>query len=90
NAPVRDQTYMMIINGLIVLGAVMLALYFAVRSFVQRPLGGLVASVKALSDGQYGEPVAAQDRSDEVGSVAKALEGFRFTLADSRRLEDEA
>ncbi|AHF82180.1 methyl-accepting chemotaxis protein [Rhizobium leguminosarum bv. trifolii WSM1689] len=90
NAPVRDQTYLMIINGLIVLGAVMLALYFAIRSFVQRPLGGLVASVKALSDGQYGEPVAAQDRSDEVGSVAKALEGFRFTLADSRRLEDEA
>ncbi|WP_326888338.1 methyl-accepting chemotaxis protein [Rhizobium beringeri] len=90
NAPVQDQTYMMIINGLIVLGAVMLALYFAVRSFVQRPLDGLVASVKALSDGQYGEPVSAQDRSDEVGSVAKALEGFRFTLADSRRLEDEA
>ncbi|WP_106797037.1 methyl-accepting chemotaxis protein [Rhizobium sp. H4] len=90
NAPVNDQTYMMIINGLIVLGAVMLALYFAVRSLVQRPLGGLVASVKALSDGQYEEPVAAQDRSDEVGSVAKALEGFRFALADTRRLEDEA
>ncbi|MBY4608285.1 methyl-accepting chemotaxis protein [Rhizobium sp. 9T] len=90
NAPVKDQTYMMIINGLIVLGAVMLALYFAVRSLVQRPLGGLVASVKALSDGHYEEPVAAQDRSDEVGSVAKALEGFRFALADARRLEDEA
>ncbi|GGD91804.1 methyl-accepting chemotaxis protein [Rhizobium anhuiense] len=90
NAPVQDQTYMMIVNGLIVLGAVMLALYFAVRSFVQRPLGGLVASVKALSDGQYAEPVAAQERSDEIGSVAKALEGFRFKLADSRRLEDEA
>ncbi|ARQ56547.1 methyl-accepting chemotaxis protein [Rhizobium sophoriradicis] len=90
NAPVNDQTYMMIINGLIVLGAVMLALYFAVRSLVQRPLGGLVASVKALSDGQYEEPVAAQDRSDEVGSVAKTLEGFRFALADTRRLEDEA
>ncbi|SCB57715.1 methyl-accepting chemotaxis sensory transducer with Cache sensor [Rhizobium aethiopicum] len=90
NAPVQDQTYLMIATGLIVLGAVMLALYFAVRSLVQRPLGSLVASVKSLSDGRYGEPVAAQDRSDEVGAVAKALEGFRFTLADARRLEDEA
>ncbi|MBX4889167.1 methyl-accepting chemotaxis protein [Rhizobium bangladeshense] len=90
NAPVEDQTYMMIATGLIVLGAVMLALYFAVRSLVQRPLGSLVASVKSLSDGEYAEPVAAQDRTDEIGSVAKALEGFRFKLADSKRLEEEA
>ncbi|MBX5225939.1 methyl-accepting chemotaxis protein [Rhizobium sp. NLR9b] len=90
NAPVQDQTYMMIATGLIVLGAVMLALYFAVRSLVQRPLGSLVASVKTLSDGEYAVPVTGQDRTDEVGSVAKALEGFRFKLADSRRLEDEA
>jgi methyl-accepting chemotaxis protein len=90
NAPVQDQTYMMIVGGILVLGAVMLALYFAVRSFVQRPLGGLVASVNALSAGQYGEPVAGQERGDEIGSVAKALEGFRFALADTRRLEAEA
>jgi methyl-accepting chemotaxis protein len=90
NAPVQDQTYMMIVGGILVLGAVMLALYFAVRSFVQRPLGGLVASVNALSAGQYGVPVAGQERGDEIGSVAKALEGFRFALADTRRLEAEA
>ncbi|EJZ16429.1 methyl-accepting chemotaxis protein, partial [Rhizobium sp. Pop5] len=30
------------------------------------------------------------DRTDEIGSVAKALEGFRFKLADSMRLESEA
>ncbi len=89
-APVRDQTYTMIAGGLIVLAAVMLALYFAVRSFVQRPLSGLVASVNDLSAGNYAEPVAGQDRADEIGSVAKALEGFRFALADTRRLENEA
>ncbi|MBB3656035.1 methyl-accepting chemotaxis protein [Rhizobium sp. BK650] len=90
NAPVQDQTFMMIINGIIVLGAVLLALYFAVRSLVQRPLAGLVSSVKALSDGKYDEAVAGQNRADEIGSVAKALEGFRFALADTRRLEAEA
>jgi methyl-accepting chemotaxis protein len=81
---------MMVVNGLIVLGAVMLALYYAVRLLVQKPLGGLVASVRALSDGKYDEPVAGQERADEIGSVAKALEGFRFALADTQRLEAEA
>jgi methyl-accepting chemotaxis protein len=90
NAPVREQTVMMVVNGLIVLGAVMLALYYAVRLLVQKPLGGLVASVRALSDGKYDEPVAGQERADEIGSVAKALEGFRFALADTQRLEAEA
>lgn len=89
-APVRDQTLMMIVGGILVLAAVMLALYAAVRSFVQRPLGGLVASVKRLSAGEYAEPVAGQERADEIGSVAKALEGFRFALADTQRLEAEA
>ncbi|MEX2741485.1 methyl-accepting chemotaxis protein [Rhizobium mongolense] len=90
NAPVRDQTFMMIAGGIVVLGAVMLALYFAVRSLVQRPLGLLVASVKVLSDGRYEEPVTGQERADEIGSVAQALEGFRFALADTQRLQAEA
>ncbi|CAN7153417.1 methyl-accepting chemotaxis protein [Rhizobium rhizogenes] len=89
-APVRDQTYMMIIGGILVLAAVMLALYAAVRRFVQKPLSGLVASVNSLSAGNYGEPVTGQAGTDEIGSVAKALEGFRFGLADAKRLETEA
>ncbi|MDR6898737.1 methyl-accepting chemotaxis protein [Rhizobium miluonense] len=89
-APVRDQTYMMIVAGILVLAAVMLALYVAVRGFVQKPLAGLVASVNRLSTGNYAEPVAGQAGADEVGSVAKALEGFRFALADTKRLEGEA
>jgi len=90
NAPVQDQTSMMVVAGILVLAAVMIALYLAVRSLVQRPIGGLVASVKALSDGKYEQPVAGQDRADEIGAVAKALEGFRFALADTQRLEAEA
>ncbi|OWK26441.1 hypothetical protein AJ87_04445 [Rhizobium yanglingense] len=34
--------------------------------------------------------MTGQERADEIGSVAKALEGFRFTLADTQRLEAEA
>ncbi|KQV33689.1 MULTISPECIES: methyl-accepting chemotaxis protein [unclassified Rhizobium] len=89
-APVNAQTYMMIIGGLIVLGAVLAGLYLAVRTFVQKPLASLVADVATLGKGTYTQPIAGQDRSDETGSVAKALEGFRHQLADTKRLEAEA
>ncbi|WEX77801.1 methyl-accepting chemotaxis protein [Sinorhizobium numidicum] len=90
NAPVRDQTYMMIVGGLVVLGTVLVGLYLAVRGFVQEPLAGLVHDVQALSNGEYATPISGQDRFDETGSVAKALEGFRHQLADGKRLESEA
>ncbi|KQV44196.1 MULTISPECIES: methyl-accepting chemotaxis protein [unclassified Rhizobium] len=89
-APVNDQTTMMVIGGIAVLAAVMLGLYFAVRRFVKKPLAGLVADVETLSRGVYTNPIAGQDRADETGSVAKALEGFRHQLADTKRLEAEA
>ncbi|MEZ0002880.1 methyl-accepting chemotaxis protein [Sinorhizobium fredii] len=90
NAPVNDQTYMMIIGGIVVLAAVLAGLYLAVRRFVQKPLAGLVHDVETLSNGDYAKPISGQDRSDETGSVAKALEGFRHQLADTKRLEGEA
>ena len=90
NAPVRDQTYMMVIGGLMVLGAVLAGLYFAVRRFVQKPLAGLVSDVETLSNGEFSRPITGQERADETGAVAKALEGFRHQLADNRRLESEA
>ncbi|GMB81023.1 methyl-accepting chemotaxis protein [Shinella zoogloeoides] len=89
-APIHEQTTMMIVGGLLVLGAVLAGLYFAVRFFVQKPLAGLVSDVATLSDGIYTQPVSGQQRSDETGSVAKALEGFRHQLADTKRLEAEA
>ena len=89
-APVRDQTRMMVLGGLIVLGAVLAGLYLAVRKFVQKPLAGLVSDVESLSNGVYTDPISGQERADETGSVAKALEGFRHQLADTKRLEAEA
>ncbi|MBP2235824.1 methyl-accepting chemotaxis protein [Sinorhizobium kostiense] len=90
NAPVNDQTYMMILGGLVVLGAVLAGLYLAVRRFVQKPLSTLVADVERLGSGDYENPISGQDRVDETGQVSKALEGFRHRLADAGRLENEA
>ncbi|MBC2771519.1 HAMP domain-containing protein [Rhizobium sp. AQ_MP] len=90
NAPVEAQTMMMIVGGLIVLGAVMLALFLAVRSLAQRPLHGLVGDVERMTKGDYSTDVSNQHREDEIGLVGKALDGFRHKLAESRTLAAEA
>ena len=90
NAPVEAQTQMMIAGGLIVLGAVMLALFLAVRTIAQRPLHGLVGDVERMIGGDYESEVSNQQRRDEIGLVAKALEGFRHKLAESNMLAVEA
>ena len=89
-AAVEAQTIMMIVAGTAVLGAVMAALFFAVRAFAQKPLHGLIRDVNRLGRGEYAEAVSGQERADELGLVAKALEGFRHRLAESRQLESEA
>ncbi len=90
NAPVEAQTLMMIVGGLIVLGAVMIALFLAVRSLAQRPLHGLVGDVERMTKGDYSSDVSNQHRQDEIGLVAKALDGFRHKLAESHTLAAEA
>jgi methyl-accepting chemotaxis protein len=90
NAPVQEQTVMMLIGAVLILAAVIMALYFAVRHFVGRPLASLVSDVKTLSAGRYDEAVLGQERADETGAVATALEGFRKTLAGMRQVEEDA
>jgi methyl-accepting chemotaxis protein len=90
NAPIEAQTMMMIVGGLIVLAAVMLALFLAVRSLAQRPLHGLVSDVERMTKGDYASDVSNQHREDEIGLVAKALDGFRYKLAESTTLAAEA
>jgi methyl-accepting chemotaxis protein len=87
---VNAQTKLMIIGGLVVLLAALGGLYLAVRRFVQKPMASLVSDVANLSRGDYSTPVAGQERVDETGAVASALEGFRHKLADAVRLEGVA
>ena len=88
--PVRDQTVMMVIGGIAVLLAALAGLFLAARSFVAKPLEGLINDVARMGTGDYGTSVSGQDRKDETGAVAQALETFRHRLADSNRLEAEA
>ncbi|WP_224702942.1 methyl-accepting chemotaxis protein [Devosia aquimaris] len=84
---VDEQTLVLVAGGLVILAAVMIALFLAIRMFVQQPMGSLLREVGRLSDGQLDEAIAGQGRSDEIGAVAVALEAFRHKLAHGRVLE---
>ncbi|AYC99455.1 methyl-accepting chemotaxis protein [Neorhizobium sp. NCHU2750] len=89
-APVEEQTWMMIASGVVLLGAVIVALYFASGSLLRRPLKALLGNVGQLGEGRYDQEVLGQDRNDEIGALARSLEGFRHSLADGRKMASEA
>ena len=84
---VNAQTKLMIAGGLAVLLSALAVLYLASRRLVQRPMAAMLESVDNLDRGDYQTPVSGQSRSDEIGALAVALEGFRHKLADGVRLE---
>ncbi|HEY8567127.1 MAG TPA: methyl-accepting chemotaxis protein [Beijerinckiaceae bacterium] len=54
-----------------------------------RPLKEISARVSSLAEGDLDSPITHRDRGDEIGAVAKALESFRATSVQARRLEAE-
>ncbi len=64
---------------------VLIALALAAKVVVKKPLGGLSRSAEALSAGQYDQVVHGTERDDEIGAVARALDGVRATLVDGER-----
>ncbi len=63
---------------IIVLGAVMLAVLYALRQLT-RPLDLLTSALGRLAQGDLETPLPGLDRTDEVGAVARALGVFRDT-----------
>ena len=89
NGPSDRLAVAMMVGGLIILALVLASLFFVTDKVVRQPLARLTASVKALNAGRYEEPVRGTESSDEVGGIARALEGFRHQLADTERLRTE-
>ncbi|GEO87314.1 MULTISPECIES: methyl-accepting chemotaxis protein [Alphaproteobacteria] len=54
------------------------------------PLARLATVTGDVANGKLDEPVANQQRRDEIGSMAKALESFRLGLIEQQRLESES
>jgi len=83
--PADRLAKILLIGGLAITTAVLLALFLASASLVRKPLAGLTRSVDALSAGQYDQAVPGIGGGDEIGAIARALDGFRHDLAQGQR-----
>lgn len=73
-------------------GAVLLVAFLgllAVARTVTAPLQRIREAIVDLSQGRLRRPVPAVRRSDEIGEVARAVEGFRCTLVEVEALRAE-
>ncbi len=82
-----------IVSGVVVLSVLVIGFAgWAVRRSILAPLQTIEASVKLLGAGDTSRPVPEQGRADELGPLARALEGWRGALiadGDSRRADNE-
>jgi methyl-accepting chemotaxis protein len=66
-----------------------IAVAWAVTRSVVKPLTGLKNRMASLSEGQFDEPVAHADRSDEIGEMARTVQVFRDAMIETNRLREE-
>ncbi|MDH4412753.1 MAG: methyl-accepting chemotaxis protein [Rhizobium sp.] len=76
------------VTGLVALAVLAAATWVFTRRLFA-PLERLVAFTGAVADGQIEQPVENQQRRDEIGSMARALERFRLALIEQQRLSGE-
>jgi methyl-accepting chemotaxis protein len=79
-------TFALIIGGLV---AVMIGGFFAVRAWVVSPMKGLSSTMDRLARGDFQVRVEGEDRGDELGHMARAVQVFKDAGLEKQRLEAE-
>ncbi|WP_426443058.1 ATP-binding protein [Bradyrhizobium genosp. P] len=69
--------------GIILSAGVLIALS------IRLPLAQIMASMRAITSGDYDRPVQGTTAKDEVGAMARAVEVFRENAIAKRKTEDE-
>ncbi|GAB0114775.1 methyl-accepting chemotaxis protein [Acidisoma sp. C75] len=80
-------TFAGIIIGLVAIG---LIAFFGTRAWINRPLRTQLGYMTALSAGQYDIAIEGSERRDEIGAIARAVEGFRDAGREKLRVEAAA
>jgi diguanylate cyclase (GGDEF)-like protein/PAS domain S-box-containing protein len=78
NAALAVELEQRAVAFIVLLAAVLLAVYGALRTFT-RPLERMAKALTSLADGDRDTPIPASDQDNEVGEVARALQVFRDT-----------
>jgi methyl-accepting chemotaxis protein len=80
-------TVALVIGGLVIVAS---GGFFAIRSWLVRPIGVLAAAMGRLADGALSTDVAGTDRKDEIGVMARAVQVFKDNGLRAKALESEA
>ena len=70
--------------------AVLLGGFFAVRTWVVKPIKGLQRTMVELAGGELQVRVNGIERKDEIGDMARAVQVFKDAALKKRQLEEEA
>ena len=68
--------------------AAIVVTFFTSRSIVN-PVGAMTGAMSRLAEGDKSVEVPAQERTDEIGEMAKAVQVFKENAAESERLASE-
>jgi len=88
----QDRLAARLYTAIAICGAALIAAILAsllLTRQVQRFLGGLADTTHSIVKGDTATAIPFQDRRDEVGEIAQALEGFRANLIETQRLTDQ-
>ncbi|WP_323991507.1 methyl-accepting chemotaxis protein [Nguyenibacter sp. L1] len=89
-APVRDNVVALVVSGAVLMMVSIAVIALISGRLIKTPFRSLLASVAELGRGDYDAAVSGTGRHDEIGLVARALDGFRASLLKARHVEAEA
>ncbi|MGC2856112.1 methyl-accepting chemotaxis protein [Novispirillum sp. DQ9] len=85
-APVRATRTILAIAGLVILAVVAAGGFLFARS-ITRPLARMTVAMNTLAAGDLGVDIPAQDHTDELGDMAKAMEIFKENALEVERMK---
>ncbi len=77
------------VAGAILIGLILLSITLLVARSVAAPLGGMVAQMRKLGNGDFTVVLPGLGRKDEIGAMAEAVESFKIRAIERARLEAE-
>jgi len=80
-APARSMAWHLVLGGLVIVAAVLASLFYAAGGIIGRPMAKLSGAVDRLAKGENCA-IPELDRSDEIGTMARAADVFRQAAAD--------
>jgi methyl-accepting chemotaxis protein len=92
----RAEAEEIIVNGEISIAAISalgliigIGLAWGLGNMISRPVMAMTGAMKDLSAGDLDVEIPAQDRADEVGNMAEAMQVFKDSAIEQKRLEEE-